>query len=151
MCRCLGVCMYRTDQDEAGRAGGEHVLRVVPVPLLGAAVCHQVHAEADRVVVRGLLGVADIEADVVEALDREGIGGDVVLDRADQLVGFDCVDQLIDVDRVGDPVRSGTVHGLSHLVRSRVRWMVQVLIVAARWAIGQLVTDWLVILYDPSS
>ena len=38
---------------------------------------------------RGLLGVADQEVDVVEALDRERVVRDVVVDGADQLVDVD--------------------------------------------------------------
>ena len=60
---------------EAGRAGGQHVLGVVAVALLRAAVGDQGHAEGGRVVVRRLLGVADQEGDVVDALHREGVVG----------------------------------------------------------------------------
>ena len=102
----LGAGVHGADQHEAGRAGGQDVLGVVAVALLGAAVGDDVHAEAGRVVVRGLLRVADVEPHVVEALERERVGRDVVRDGADQLVEVDAV--------VGD---RGAIHGLSH------RWL----------------------------
>ena len=46
---------------------GQHVLGVVAVALLRPAVRDAGHPERGRVVVRGLLGVADQEADVVDA------------------------------------------------------------------------------------
>ena len=58
---------------EPGAARGQHVLGVVAGAGLRAAVGDAGHAERGRVVVRGLLGVADHERDVVDALDRERV------------------------------------------------------------------------------
>jgi hypothetical protein len=72
-------------EDEDDAAGLQRELGVLAVTLLGAAVGEERHAERGRVVVGGLAGVAHVVADVVPALDREGVLADVVLDGADQL------------------------------------------------------------------
>ena len=84
----VGVRAGRVDgaeDDEAGRAGLEHVTLVVADAGLGAAVADERHAEGVLVVVRALGRVAGHEDDGVHAGDRERVGGDVVLDQADQL------------------------------------------------------------------
>ena len=73
-------------EDEAGRAGAQHVGLGVAVAGLGAAVGLEVHAERELVEVRGLGGVADHEADGVHRGDRERVAAGVVLHQADQLL-----------------------------------------------------------------
>lgn len=61
-------------EDETGRSVGQYVTRRLAAAVLRSGVGDQLHAERRRVVVRGLLGVADGEDDRVHSLDREGVG-----------------------------------------------------------------------------
>jgi hypothetical protein len=61
--------------DEPGGARGEHVLADPRPAGVRAAVGDRAHAERRLVVVRGLLGVADMEPDVVDHPRHERVGG----------------------------------------------------------------------------
>ena len=82
--------------------------------LFGSAVGDRGHAEAAGIEVRRLLRVADVEADVVESLDRERVGRDVVCDGADQCVEVDGrIERVGGVDGI-HVVAGRAVHGLRH-------------------------------------
>ncbi|MNY22783.1 hypothetical protein D3C86_1564220 [compost metagenome] len=61
-------------QDEADLALLEHVARAIALARLGAGIGDRVEAEGLLVEVGGLLGVADVEFDVVDTRHDDGIG-----------------------------------------------------------------------------
>ncbi len=71
----LGVGAERGGQDEADLSLLEDVGGAVAVAGLRACVGDQRHAEGGAVEVGGLAGVADVELDVVGALEGEEVGG----------------------------------------------------------------------------
>jgi len=75
-----------TCQDKAGPPGYEHVLGVITMTGLRAAVCHAGHPERCGVVVRRLPSVADCEAHVIHVNHREQVDCRIVGDGADQRV-----------------------------------------------------------------
>ena len=85
--------------DEAGRAGAQHVGLVVAVAVLGAGVGDELHPEGGLVEVRGLRRVADDEDDRVERGHGERVGALVVVDEPDQLT------ELVGAERGGALVR----------------------------------------------
>ena len=74
-CSAIGcVRAERRREHEADLALLQQIAGPVADAGLGAAVGDQLEAERRPVVVAGLLGVADVELDVVGAVDREGVG-----------------------------------------------------------------------------
>src|SRR5690606_12021255 len=67
-------------EDEADLVLDQEVAGTVPDPGLRTAVAGQLEAEGGAIVDARLLGVTDVELDVVGAVDREGIG-----DRGDRV------------------------------------------------------------------
>src|SRR4029450_479083 len=81
-----GASPNLTADPEPRAAGLEHVLGVVAETLLRTAIGGARHPEGGRVVVRGLLGVADQEMDEIDPLHRERVSRDVVRNGTDELV-----------------------------------------------------------------
>src|SRR5215510_12595351 len=73
-----GARPYLTAEHEPRTSRLEHILGTIAEALLRTAIGGARHPENGRVVVRGLLGVADQEMDEIDPFDRERVRGDVV-------------------------------------------------------------------------
>ena len=69
----LAVRALRRREHEADLVLHEQVADAIAHARLGAAIRDELKAERALIEVRGLLGVADVELDVVGAVDRKGV------------------------------------------------------------------------------
>ena len=66
--------LERRGENEADFILLEHVGRLIARAGFGSAIGHQAHAERSAIVIRGLLGIADVKLHEIRAVQREKIG-----------------------------------------------------------------------------